>query len=256
MPVDILLLAIVILNFCFAISIVFFERKTPEIALTWLTLLFFIPLLGFLFYLLFGQNFYRTHLFRIKANDDQKVQELVTEQLGEVARLENMSNDERENKFLRVIRMLLVSNNSIVSDNNTLEIYTNGPEKFQALFSAIEQAKEFIHVEYYIFKPDHLGSELAALLTRKAQEGVEVRVLVDGLPFSMVPASFWKPFLDAGGKKAVFFPGFLRFINFRFNNRNHRKIVVIDGKTAFCGGSTWVTNTWGRRSWAAGGTPM
>ena len=104
------------------------------------------------------------------------------------------------------------------------------------VFSAIEQAKDFVHVEYYYISPDGLGTEMAAILTRKATEGVEVRVLVDGLPFSVVPPSFWKPFLNPGGKKAVFLPGFLRFINSRLNNRNHRKIVVIDGKTSFCGG--------------------
>jgi cardiolipin synthase len=233
---DLIFLAIAILNICFGISIVFFERKTPEIALAWLTLLVFIPVLGFLVYIAFGQNFYRARLFKVKEEDDRKGQELVAGQLTEVARLEKVSGDERENRFLRVIRMLLVSNRALVSDNNTIEIYTNGHDKFRALFSAIEQAKDFVHVEYYYISADGLGTEMAALLTRKAKEGVEVRVLVDGLPFSVVPPSFWKPFLDAGGKKAVFFPGLLGFINFRFNNRNHRKIVVIDGKTAFCGG--------------------
>ena len=234
--IDLIILAVVILNICFGISIVFFERKTPEIALAWLTLLVFIPLLGFLLYLAFGQNFYRARLFRMKGAGDQKVQEFVTEQLAEVARLEKMPGDEQLTRFLRVIRMLLVSNHAIISDNNKIEIYTNGHDKFKALFAAIEGAKDFVHVEYYYISADDLGTEMAALLTKKAKEGVEVRVLVDGLPFSVVPPSFWKPFLDAGGKKAVFFPGFLRYINFRFNNRNHRKIVVIDGKTAFCGG--------------------
>lgn len=229
-------LAILVINVIFGIGIVFFERKTPETALAWLTLLVFIPILGFILYLAFGQNYYRTILFRMKEEDDRKLHELVTGQLAEVARLGKERGDERENRFLRVIRMLLVSDNSLVSDNNTIEIYTNGPDKFRALFSAIEQAKEFVHVEYYIIKADGLGSELAALLTKKAREGVEVRVLFDGLPFSRVPSGFWKPFVDAGGKTAVFFPGVLRFINFRFNHRNHRKIVVIDGKTAFCGG--------------------
>lgn len=234
--IELIIIAIVILNICFGISIVFFERKTPEIALAWLTLLVFIPLLGFLFYLAFGQNFYRARLFRMKGAGDQKVLDLVTGQLAEVARLEKVPGDEQLFRFLRVIRMLLVSNHAVVSDNNTIEIYTNGHDKFKALFAAIEGAKEFVHVEYYYISADGLGTEMAALLTRKAKEGVEVRVLVDGLPFSVVPPSFWRPFLEAGGKKAVFFPGFLRYINFRFNNRNHRKIVVIDGKTAFCGG--------------------
>jgi cardiolipin synthase len=233
---DPILLAIVVLNICFGISIVFFERKTPEIALAWLTLLVFIPLLGFLLYLAFGQNFYRARLFKNKGEDDQKILDMVAEQLTELARLETLSESEEKNRFLRVIRMLLVSNHALVSDNNTIEIYTNGHDKFRALFSAIEQARDFVHVEYYYISADGLGTEMAALLTKKAKEGLDVRVLVDGLPFSVVPPSFWRPFLDAGGKKAVFFPGFLRYINFRFNNRNHRKIVVIDGKTAFCGG--------------------
>jgi cardiolipin synthase len=233
---DFIYLVIVILNIFFGISIVFFEHKSPETALAWLTLLAFIPVLGFLVYLAFGQNYYRTRLFRIKEEDDRKVRDLVTSQLTKVAQLETVQGDERENRFLRVIRMLLVSNKAIVSENNTLEIYTNGQDMFKAFFAAIEQAKDFVHIEFYFIAPDNLGTELAALLTRKAKEGVEVRVLVDGLPFSVVPRSFWRPFIEAGGKKAVFFPGFLRFVNFRFNNRNHRKIAVIDGKTAFCGG--------------------
>lgn len=233
---DIILFTILLLNIGFGISIVFFERKTPEIALAWLTLLVFIPVLGFLLYLAFGQNFYRARLFRMKEEDDRREQERVQTQLVQVAEFEKMHGSERENRFLRVIRMLLVSNNALLSMNNTLEIYTNGHDKFRALFAAIEGAKDFVHVQYYYIAPDGLGTEMAALLTKKAQQGVEVRVLVDGLPFSVVPPSFWKPFIDAGGRKAVFFPGMLRYINFRFNNRNHRKIVVIDGKTAFCGG--------------------
>jgi len=236
MAVDLILPVIIILNICFAISIVFFERKTPEIALAWLTLLVFIPILGFLFYLAFGQNFYRARLFKNKGEDDQKIQDMVSEQLTELARLEKVSESEEKNRFLRVIRMLLVSNHALVSDNNTIGIYTNGHDKFKALFAAVEQAKDFVHVQYYYITPDRLGTEFSELLTRKAKEGVEVRVLVDGLPFTVVPSSFWQPLVDAGGKQAVFFPGFLRFINLRFNNRNHRKIVVIDGKTAFCGG--------------------
>jgi cardiolipin synthase len=233
---DLLIIAIVVLNICFAISIVFFERKTPEIALAWLTVLVFIPVLGFLLYIVFGRNFYRTRLFKIKAEDEKKVQDQVASQLKDVTRIEEQEDNERYNRFLRVIRMLLVSNNAIVTRDNTIEIYTNGIDKFKALFAAIEKATEFIHVQYFYIAPDGMGTELAALLTRKAQEGVEVKVLVDGLPFTTVSRSFWQPLKDAGGKQAIFFPGFLRYINVRFNNRNHRKIVVIDGKTAFCGG--------------------
>ncbi len=227
---------IFILNICFGISIVFFERKTPEIALAWLTVLVFLPGLGFLLYLVFGRNYYRTKLFKMKEEDDRKLRDMVTAQVRQVARIKEERQDERYKQFLPVIRMLLVSDNALVTQNNSIEIYTNGIDKFKALFAAIEKAEVFVHVQYFYISADGLGSELAALLTKKAREGVEVKVLVDGLPFTLTPRSFWQPLKDAGGKQAIFFPGFLRFINFRLNNRNHRKIVVIDGKTAFCGG--------------------
>jgi cardiolipin synthase A/B len=233
---DLLLLVIIIVNIFFAISIVFFERKAPETALAWLTVLLFIPVLGFLLYLAFGRNFYHTKLFTVKEDADRRLQDLIASQIRDVAQIDEQSTDELHDRFLRVIRMLLVSNNALVTRNNSLEIYTNGTDKFKALFAEIEKATVFIHVQYFYIAADGLGKELADLLTRKAREGVEVRVLVDGLPFTFVSRSFWQPLKDAGGKQELFFPGFLRFINFRFNNRNHRKIVVIDGKTAFCGG--------------------
>lgn len=233
---DLLPVAIVILNICFAISIIFIERKTPEIALAWLTVLVFLPVLGFLVYLAFGRNFYRTKLFKMKEEEDKKMEALVTDQLREVIQIDEQSADENKDRFLRVIRMLLTSNNAVVTQHNTVEIYTDGVEKFKALFAEIEKATVFVHVQYFYISPDRLGGEFRDLLTRKAKEGVEVKVLVDGLPFTFTSRKFWKPLTDAGGRFAIFFPGFLRYINFRFNNRNHRKIVVIDGKTAFCGG--------------------
>ncbi|HTY15666.1 MAG TPA: cardiolipin synthase [Methanoregulaceae archaeon] len=233
---DLLFVVVIILNIIFGISIVFFERKTPEIALAWLTVLVFIPVLGFFLYLAFGRNFYRTRLFKNKEEDDRKIQVQVAAQLQEVTRIDESSDDERFDRFLRVIRMLLVSDNAFVTRDNTIEIYTDGVEKFKALFAAIDKATDFIHMQYFYISDDGLGQELRDLLTKKASEGIEVKVLVDGLPFTFTSRSFWQPLKDAGGKQALFFPGFLRYFNVRFNNRNHRKIVVIDGKTAFCGG--------------------
>lgn len=227
---------VILLNICFAISIVFFERKTPEIALAWLTVLVFIPVAGFLIYLAFGRNFYRTRLFQIKEEDDKKIEQKVSAQLGDITRIDEASDDEKRDRFLRVMRMLLRSNNAFVTRNNSIEIYTDGVEKFKALFGAIDTAENFIHVQYFYISADGLGSELRDLLTKKAREGVEVKVLIDGLPFTFTSRKFWQPLKDAGGKQALFFPGILRYFNVRFNNRNHRKIVVIDGKTAFCGG--------------------
>ena len=121
---DLLLpIIIIVLNICFAISIIFFERKTPEIALAWLTVLVFLPVLGFLVYLAFGRNFYRTSLFKLKEDEDKKLESLVTAQIKDITRIDEESNDENKDRFLRVIRMLLTSNNALVTQNNTVETF-------------------------------------------------------------------------------------------------------------------------------------
>jgi len=233
---DLFFPVVIIVNIFIGISIVFFERKAPETALAWLTVLVFLPVIGFLLYLAFGRNFYRTKLFKIKEEDDKRIQRQVSDQLRDITRMDEANDDERRDRFLRVMRMLLVTDKAFVTRDNSIEIYTDGVEKFKALFASIETAKEFIHLQYFYISADGLGSQLRDLLAKKAAEGVEVKVLIDGLPFTFTSRKFWQPLKDAGGRQELFFPGFLRYFNTRFNNRNHRKIVVIDGKTAFCGG--------------------
>jgi cardiolipin synthase A/B len=233
---DLILTIILALNIVFAIGIVFFERRNPESALAWLAILAFVPVFGFLLYIAFGQNYYRGRLFRLKAEDDRKIQEEVGEQLRMLSGMEEGEKDERTRRYMGIMQMLLRSNSAFVTGKNRVEIYTSGEAKFAALFEAIRGAKKYIHVEYYYINGDRIGNELATLLTEKAKEGVEVKVLVDGLPFVRVPKKLWKPLIAAGGRHAVFFPGFFKYIHLRFNNRNHRKLVVIDGNIGFCGG--------------------
>ncbi|HMK16223.1 MAG TPA: cardiolipin synthase, partial [Methanomicrobiales archaeon] len=233
---NVLLMVILGLNILFAIGIIFFERRNPESALAWLAILAFVPVFGFLLYIAFGQNYYRGRLLRLKAEDDRKLQEEVSDQLRMISSLEEKEKDERIRRYMGIMQMLLRSNNAFVTGKNRVEIYTTGEAKFAALFEAIRGAKKYIHVEYYYINGHRIGTELATLLTEKAKEGVEVKVLVDGLPFVRVPKKLWKPLVEAGGKQAVFFPGIFRYIHLRFNNRNHRKLVVIDGEVGFCGG--------------------
>ncbi|NLB42020.1 MAG: cardiolipin synthase, partial [Clostridiales bacterium] len=91
-------------------------------------------------------------------------------------------------------------------------------------------------MEYYIIRNDEIGKEIRDILVAKAREGIEVRLLYDGMGCIALPKSYAKPIIDAGGEVAVFFPPFIPHINIRVNYRNHRKITVIDGKTAFFGG--------------------
>ncbi|MDD1665188.1 MAG: PLDc N-terminal domain-containing protein, partial [Methanomicrobiales archaeon] len=114
------------INLIVAAGIVFVERRSPEIALAWVAILVFAPIFGFLLYVFLGQNFYRNRLFRLKTEDDRKLQEEVGEQLRKISAMEEAEKDERIRRYMGTMQMLLRSNNAIITDGNVVEIYTTG----------------------------------------------------------------------------------------------------------------------------------
>lgn len=126
---------------------------------------------------------------------------------------------------------------ALYTQNNDLTLYTEGNEKFDALIKALESAKKFIHIEYYIFRPDDIGKKLLNILMSKAQEGVEVRFLFDAMgSYTLNTKKHLHELQSAGVEYAAFFPGILPYLNRRINYRNHRKIVIVDGEVGFVGG--------------------
>jgi len=132
--------------------------------------------------------------------------------------------------------MNLFRNQSFFTQNNDVQIFTDGNEKFEELFKCIENANESVHVLYYIIKNDDLGKKLIDLLEKKANEGVEVRLLYDSIGGRKLKKQDVQGIIDAGGKVGKFFSSIFKHLNFKINYRNHRKIVVIDGRIGFVGG--------------------
>ena len=233
---------IFVINVLFAIGIIFFERNRKNIGATfaWLAALFFMPVLGFVLYLIFGQTFNREKMFNVKAELDAKQKSLLKGQLEELQEYKAGPSDNELNKYLAMAHMLLVSDMALVTENNQIQVYTDGNDKFNALLDAIKNAKQHIHIEYYIIRNDDLGHKVVAALAAKAKEGVEVRLIYDGLGCAKLPRKFFKELTDAGGQVAGFFERKIPVLNIRVNYnknyRDHRKIVVIDGTTGFVGG--------------------
>src|SRR5690606_1943468 len=233
---SLLLGLVMVLNIVFAVIVIFRERRDASSTWAWLLVLFFIPVLGFIMYLILGRNLTRDHLFQW---DDLKKSgiEQVVEKQKELIRTEKFHFSDQvtaENKDL--IYMNLVNDQALFTKNNAVEVFVDGQEKFRSLFQDIENAKESIHLQYYIIKNDNLGRKLMSHLTRKVKEGVMVRVLYDELGSRALTKRFFKEFREAGGLVEVFFPSKLRFVNLRMNFRNHRKLVIIDGKIGYVGG--------------------
>ena len=221
-------------NIILAFVVIFLSRKNPSTTWAWVLVLMFIPVLGFVLYLFLGQDTRRINIFAQKERQDEKKRKTLFQNLLLEERSDLHHPAIKTDKDL--MRLHLHNANSIFTQDNQIQVLKNGEEKFSALIKALKSAQHHIHMEYYIIRNDEIGKEIRDILVAKAREGVEVRLLYDGMGCIALPKSYAKPIIEAGGEVAVFFPPFIPHINIRVNYRNHRKITIIDGKTAFFGG--------------------
>jgi cardiolipin synthase len=210
--------------------IIFDQRRNPTSTVGWILVLLLLPVIGFFLYLFLGRDWTKRRLFTLKAEDDQRIVDAVVSQKKDLERIGREHPGQPYERFFSIAKMLLESNRAIITNDNALTIFTDGTAKFISLFDAIRAAKHHIHLEYYIIRDDPLSRELIQLLTEKAREGVEVRLLADSLGMKVKKKGL-REFEQASGKHAVFFPRI-----YTLNYRNHRKIAVIDGTTGFIGG--------------------
>lgn len=223
-------LIILIINSILSFSLIFIERKEPQTTWAWLLIMIILPGLGFIIYLLLGQNFSRERLFKEKKKIDKRKREEI------IKTWENQNNEHGANKFIDLIRMNFNTSGAKYTKDNEVQLFFNGEEKFAQLIEDLNNAKKYIHMEYYILRRDKLGNTILDILKKKAEDGVEVRLLVDSMGSYTLTKRYLRDFINKGGKFEIFFPGILPHINTRINYRNHRKIVVIDGEYGYTGG--------------------
>lgn len=225
-----------ILNIILAFVIIFLERKDPTATLAWVLVLLLLPGVGFFLYIILAQNFSRKQLFTMKTNARRTFGNFVKKQLNDL-NSNNLEIYDKNNKVhMDIIKMNLLRNQSFFTQDNNIEVFSDGHELFDEMFECIKNAKTSVHVMFYIVKNDNLGKKLIALLEEKAAEGVEVRFLYDSIGGRTLNNRSVRSLEDAGGKVGEFFSSILPHVNFKINFRNHRKIVVIDGEIGFVGG--------------------
>ena len=224
-----------LINVVFSFLIIFFQRKNPTTVWAWLLLLYFIPILGFLLYMILGQNFRKERMFKMKEIEGE-IKYAVRRQEESIYRKKLRLRDPELERFKSLILYNLNEGEAVLTDNNDIRIYTDGREKFNALLNEMDHARNYIHIQYYIIKNDELFDSMIPILLDKVRNGVEVRILYDGMGGRFMPKRKWKMLKEAGIGIASFFPPVLGRLNFRVNYRNHRKIVVIDGRVGYVGG--------------------
>ncbi|MGQ1908856.1 cardiolipin synthase [Marinifilum sp. RC60d5] len=218
------------------VVIVILENRSPLKTISWILVLSFLPVFGFIVYLVFGQSFRKRKMFGHK-------------ELGDLKWLQVMSHDQKlrleKNRFLKnerihekknIMTLLLNNSKALLSGYNKVQILNDGKETFSSIFKALKRAKDHIHLEYYIIEDGELASELLDILIAKAIEGVEVRVIYDDVGSWKLSKKYVQDLEKAGVKVQAFLPVRFPVLTSRVNYRNHRKIIVIDGSTAFVGG--------------------
>lgn len=223
----------VTLSVIFISFVIFFENRHPTQTLTWLVVLGSFPLVGFIFYLLFGRSYRKERMYRKKYFLDK--QAFLTVE-GDKDR-----RNEEKIQQLGIHQRSLFSlaqrlGNSPISFDTSTKTLTNGQETFEHIINELKKAKHHIHLEYYIVRHDNIGKEIKDVLIKKAHEGVKVRFLYDAVGSWQLSKKYISELKNAGIETIAFGQVRLPFLNNKFNFRNHRKIIVIDGTVGFVGG--------------------
>ena len=234
--VSLIIISTLIINIFLAIALIFLERRDPTSTWAWLLVLFFIPIFGFLIYLLLGRQLRQKHLFRWEGRNKIGIEKLIDYQLDAIENetFEFLKTDTE--KYGDMIYLHLLNNHSVLTQDNDVEVFTDGRDKCEALLEDLENARDHIHIQYYIFRLDGIGKRIEEILIRKAKSGVKVRMLFDDIGSRGLHVKHFKKLMDSGGEVAAFFPALLPLINPRLNYRNHRKIVIVDGRIGYIGG--------------------
>lgn len=222
-------------NLLLAVAVVFFERRNPKSVWAWLLLLYFVPVAGFLFYLLIGVDLRKRKRFQVKE---------VADSLQEAGRIQEHSLqtfDLREleqwlDKYRELIIYNLKAGGGVLTGDNDIDIFTDGNKLYDTIVEDLEKATRFIHIQYYIIRDDILFERMREVLCRKIKEGVEVRILYDAMGCRTVCPDFWRKLKKQGMEVAVFFPALFGRFQLRMNYRNHRKLLIVDNEIAYVGG--------------------
>lgn len=233
---SILTITLYALNIIFALLVMFISRKSPSSTWAWLFVFFFLPIVGFFLYLLFGRNLQKKHFVRWQAIHQRESLEVYKEQQQNIHDRTYDFPNEITKKYAPLIQMNVDYNHAMLSSHNEVKMFADGNEKFTALIEDIMQAKESIHIQYYIFKLDDVGNRVFNALVQKAKEGVEVKLIYDDLGSRKLRPHHLRLLTEAGGQAVAFFSSLFKILNPRVNFRNHRKLVIIDGKVGYIGG--------------------
>lgn len=212
------------------------QNRNPITTLSWIVVLLALPFMGLLLYFMFGQRIAQRWIFKRMRNTEIIQMNRISQNQLKTLQNINKVEDKYLYEYYKLISLLLKNNSSFLSSNNHVQIFHDGKKVYESINAAIENAKKFIHIEYYLFEDGQVVDELFKRLIKKSDDGVRVSLIMDGIGSRGLSDSNIEKLKSHGIEVLQFRP--VRFPNLtsKMNNRNHRKIVVIDGQIGYTGG--------------------
>lgn len=212
------------------ISVLLLENRNPVKSISWVLVLLFLPIIGLLFYLIFGQN-YRKH----KIINKRSIKNLKSRPISDFD-ISNIDPSLLDNNQLNLINLLHRNADAAGYTYNKIDVLANGEQTFETIFEAIKNATDHIHIEFFIIGNDKISNKLRELLIEKANKGVRIRMIYDYWGSFVLSRRYLQTLTAAGVFIRPFLPLKIRFGRSKINFRNHRKLIIVDGEIAFTGG--------------------
>ena len=222
------LIILYIITIVSVVLVVLLENRNPLKTIPWIAVLLLLPGIGLIVYFFFGQDNRRQRI----------ISRRTYKRIMKPLRSAILKQDKCavNPAYQPLVHLLNRNKRNPLLYGSEITWYSNGTEKFEALLQAINSATHHIHLQYYIFADDEIGRKVKKALILKAKEGVEVRVLYDAVGSWNVKNRFYQEMKHAGIEVYAFLKVAFPVFSSKVNYRNHRKVVVIDGKTGFMGG--------------------
>lgn len=227
----VLLITIVVMG-----VVIIMGNHDPIKTISWILILFLLPVGGIILYIYFGFNPRKRKMIRFKEMSDRmSLDRLIQDQL---IRLNHkiFLTDERLFPKRQMMKLLLNNSKAIITEHNHIRVLNNGRQTFGSMIYELEKARDHIHFEFFIIEDDQIGNKIKDILIRKALSGVEVKVLYDDIGSWSLPRRFIRELTTAGVHVASFLPVRTYAFANKVNYRLHRKIIVVDGEIGFVGG--------------------
>lgn len=210
------------------VLLILLENRNPLKTIPWVIVLIFVPGIGLIFYFFFGRDNRRLRIIsrRIYTNFREQIE------------AENEPQDLHviPPNYYPLAQLLNNSNYSAIFSGSNITTYTKGKEKFDALLDDIARAQHHIHLQYYIFSDDKIGNLIKEALIKKARENVIVRVLYDDVGSWHTKNHFFEEMKKEGIEVFSYLKVAFPLLTSKVNYRNHRKVVMIDGRIGYIGG--------------------